>query len=88
MHADNLDFLFVSGVGIKKPSIGTPPPNSCPVCGIQLTPSDLESHFLTELDRLYKISNGSDRQRIRANYNAMHQNNAMMQEPDSGWEVG
>lgn len=87
LWGDNNNNFLISGVGIKKPPIGTPPPNSCPVCGIQLAPSELESHFLTELDRLYKLSNGSDRQRLRANYNAMHQNSAMMQEPDSGWEV-
>lgn len=75
---------------MKKPPLGTPPPNSCPVCGITLNSNELEAHFLTELDRLYKMSSGSDRQRLRASYGAnvgMHPNSGMMQEPDSGWEV-
>ncbi|KAG4068593.1 hypothetical protein HA402_004934 [Bradysia odoriphaga] len=75
---------------VKKQSIGTPPPNTCPVCGIQLNVNELEAHFLTELDRLYKLSNGSERQRLRANFNmtsGMHPTNGMLQGPDSRWET-
>lgn len=75
---------------MKKPNLGTPPPNSCPVCGIQLSSNELETHFLAELDRLYKLSSGPERQRIRTSFNlnpAMHPNNGMMQGPDSRWEV-
>lgn len=83
--------LHITGLQIKKPSIGTPPPNTCPVCGIQLAPNELESHFLTELDRLYKLSCGVDRTRIRTNFNIsslMHSNNGGMQPgTDSRWEV-
>lgn len=83
-------FLVCTGIGIKKPTLGTPPPNSCPVCGIQLSGNELETHFLAELDRLYKLSSGPERQRIRASFNinpAMHPSNGMMQGPDSRWEV-
>lgn len=76
---------------VKKPTIGTPPPNTCPVCGIQLNVNELETHFLTELDRLYKLSSGSERQRLRANFNmssGMHPTNGILQGPDSRWEVG
>lgn len=80
-----------TAVQIKKPSIGTPPPNTCPVCGIQLASNELETHFLTELDRLYKLSCGSDRQRLRTNFNIsslMHSTNGNMQPgTDSRWET-
>lgn len=33
-------------------------PSSCPVCGLTIPPGDLETHFVHELERLYKI-NGS-----------------------------
>lgn len=84
--------MYCLGVGLKKPTIGnTPPPNGCPVCGVQLTSNELETHFLAELDRLYKLSSGIERQRIRASLNlsvGLHQNNGMMQQgPDSRWEV-
>lgn len=39
--------------------------NQCPVCGIQLSPSELDSHFLTELDRLYRLTLPAERQRLR-----------------------
>lgn len=66
-------------------------PNTCPVCGIQLTTNELEAHFLTELDRLYKLSSGTDRQRLRTNFNIntlAHANNGVIQQgPDGRWEV-
>ncbi|CAH1121838.1 unnamed protein product [Ceutorhynchus assimilis] len=31
-------------------------PSSCPVCGITISPGDLEGHFMQELERLYKLS--------------------------------
>lgn len=31
-------------------------PSSCPVCGMTISPGDLESHFVHELERLYKLS--------------------------------
>lgn len=52
---------------MKKPTINTPPPNTCPVCGVQLAPHELEPHFHTELERLYKLSMGADRHRMRGN---------------------
>lgn len=82
---------FVLILGIKKTStIRTPPPNACPVCGIQLAANELETHFLAELDRLYKLSSGPERQRIRASFNlnpGIHSSNGMMQGPDNRWEV-
>lgn len=78
-------------IAIKKvTSIGTPPSNSCPVCGVHLMANELETHFLAELDRLYKLSSGPERQRIRASFNisnGMHMNNGLIQGPDSRWEV-
>ncbi|XP_055320054.1 protein Teyrha-meyrha-like isoform X2 [Sitodiplosis mosellana] len=71
-------------------SIGTPPSNSCPVCGVHLLSNELETHFLAELDRLYKLSSGPERQRIRASFNmnsGMHMNNGLIQGPDSRWET-
>lgn len=78
-------------IAIKKvTSIGTPPSNSCPVCGVHLLANELETHFLAELDRLYKLSSGPERQRIRASFNiasGMHMNNGLIQGPDNRWEV-
>lgn len=74
----------------KTTSIGTPPPNSCPVCGVHLSANELETHFLAELDRLYKLSSGSERQRIRNSFNlapGIHPNNGLIQTPDNRWEV-
>ncbi|CAH0562343.1 unnamed protein product [Brassicogethes aeneus] len=31
-------------------------PSSCPVCGLTISPGDLETHFMHELERLYKLS--------------------------------
>ncbi|XP_050497274.1 E3 ubiquitin-protein ligase Rnf220-like isoform X3 [Diabrotica virgifera virgifera] len=31
-------------------------PSSCPICGLTISPGDLESHFMHELERLYKLS--------------------------------
>lgn len=56
-----------------------------------MTVNELEAHFLTELDRLYKLSSGAERQRLRANFNmssGMHPTNGILQGPDSRWEVG
>lgn len=85
-------FVFIDlFAAIKKPTnIGTQRSNSCPVCGDQLLANELETHFLAELDQLYKLSTGQERQRIRASYNmnsAMHLNNGLIQGPDSRWEV-
>lgn len=34
-------------------------PSCCPVCGMAVTSGELETHFLHELERLYKLSNNS-----------------------------
>lgn len=39
-------------------------PDICPVCGIKLSPEEWNSHFLTELDRLYKLSSGMERSQL------------------------
>ncbi|XP_055705134.1 protein Teyrha-meyrha isoform X3 [Phlebotomus papatasi] len=76
----------IGGVPKKTPSIGTPPlPNSCPVCGIQLTSNELETHFLTELDRLYKLSTPAERQRLRATFSLPGLVGSPG--PDSRWET-
>lgn len=82
--------LFSGGAGgVKQPPIiGAPSPNSCPVCGIQLSASDFETHFLAELDRLYKLSQGNERQKIKASLgmNAMHGGGVELQGSDSRYE--
>uniref|UniRef100_A0A1B0CRQ0 Putative e3 ubiquitin-protein ligase n=1 Tax=Lutzomyia longipalpis TaxID=7200 RepID=A0A1B0CRQ0_LUTLO len=77
----------IGGVAAKKtPSMGTPPlPNSCPVCGVQLSPNELETHFLTELDRLYKLSTPAERQRLRATFSLPGMVGSPG--PDSRWET-
>lgn len=53
------------------PGLRPPPghvPDICPVCGIKLTPEEWNSHFLTELDRLYKLSSGMERTNLQATY--------------------
>ncbi|XP_059622398.1 protein Teyrha-meyrha-like [Phlebotomus argentipes] len=77
----------IGGVTAKKaPSMGTPPlPNSCPVCGIQLSSAELETHFLTELDRLYKLSTPAERQRLRATFSLPGMVGSPG--PDSRWET-
>lgn len=84
-------YFYFCSIAIKKPTnIGTQRSNTCPVCGDQLLANELETHFLAELDQLYKLSTGQERQRIRASYNmnsGMHLNNGLIQGPDSRWEV-
>lgn len=58
--------LSTSSISSSNSSSSHSPPNSCPVCGIQLSPNELDSHFLTELDRLYKLTTPAERQRLRA----------------------
>lgn len=84
-----LNFYFHI-LGVRKPSIGSSTSNSCPVCGIQLNSNELETHFLAELDRLRKLTLGSDRQQIRASFNMdsnLQNTNNMLQGPDNRWEV-
>lgn len=81
--------MFALFSGVRK-AIGSSTSNSCPVCGIQLNSSELETHFLAELDRLRKLSLGPDRQQIRASFNLetnLQNGNNMLQGPDNRWEV-
>ncbi|KAL5289896.1 hypothetical protein ACFFRR_009727 [Megaselia abdita] len=39
-------------------------PDICPVCGVKLSAEEWNSHFLTELDRLYKLSSGMERTQL------------------------
>ncbi|XP_058980022.1 protein Teyrha-meyrha [Musca domestica] len=53
------------------PGLRPPPghiPDMCPVCGIKLSADEWNSHFLTELDRLYKLSSGMERSNLQATY--------------------
>jgi uncharacterized Zn finger protein (UPF0148 family) len=45
-------------------------PSCCPVCGITLRSSDLEAHFVQEIERLERVSRAS-----RATSNAIHNTN-------------
>ncbi|XP_053954872.1 protein Teyrha-meyrha [Anastrepha ludens] len=43
-------------------------PDICPICGIKISAEEWNSHFLTELDRLYKLSSGLERTNLQASY--------------------
>lgn len=59
--------LGLSGHGALRPLPGHVP-DICPVCGIKLSSEEWNSHFLTELDRLYKLSSGMERSNLQATY--------------------
>ncbi|XP_062558993.1 protein Teyrha-meyrha isoform X1 [Armigeres subalbatus] len=72
----------------KKTFVGTPPPNSCPICGIQLAPSDLETHFSAELTRLTKMSSAAERLELRRTLSVdMHAMQNTLQGRTSRWET-
>lgn len=48
--------------------VGGHVPDICPVCGLKLSTEEWNSHFLTELDRLYKLSTGMERANVQATY--------------------
>ncbi|XP_058831746.1 protein Teyrha-meyrha isoform X2 [Topomyia yanbarensis] len=77
------------GIGPPKKSfVGTPPPNSCPICGIQLAPSDLETHFSAELTRLSKMSSAAERLELRRTLGVdMHAMQSTLQGRTSRWET-
>ncbi|XP_065165417.1 E3 ubiquitin-protein ligase RNF220-like [Atheta coriaria] len=54
-HGLKSGFLFDHDIATGKKKRD---PSSCPVCGLTIPPGDLETHFVHELERLYKI-NGS-----------------------------
>ncbi|CAD7006298.1 unnamed protein product [Ceratitis capitata] len=43
-------------------------PDICPICGVKISAEEWNSHFLTELDRLYKLSSGMERTNLQASY--------------------
>ncbi|XP_067648402.1 protein Teyrha-meyrha isoform X2 [Eurosta solidaginis] len=43
-------------------------PDICPICGIKISAEEWNSHFLAELDRLYKLSSGMERTNLQASY--------------------
>ncbi|XP_031335981.1 protein Teyrha-meyrha-like isoform X2 [Photinus pyralis] len=52
-HAINkTSFFFDHDISVKKKK----DPSCCPVCGMGISPGDLEAHFIHELERLYKLS--------------------------------
>lgn len=57
---------LVAHAGLRPPPGHVP--DICPVCGIKLSPEEWNSHFLTELDRLYKLSSGMERSNLQATY--------------------
>ncbi|KAK9890475.1 hypothetical protein WA026_010558 [Henosepilachna vigintioctopunctata] len=46
-------FLFEHDISLKQKKRD---PSSCPVCGSSIASGDLESHFMYELERLYKLN--------------------------------
>ncbi|XP_017072494.1 protein Teyrha-meyrha isoform X4 [Drosophila eugracilis] len=54
--------------GLQAAAAGGAIPEMCPVCGLKLSAEEWHSHFLTELDRLYKLSAGFERANLQATY--------------------
>ncbi|XP_017955862.1 protein Teyrha-meyrha isoform X6 [Drosophila navojoa] len=54
--------------GLQAAAAGGAIPDLCPVCGLKLSPEEWHTHFLTELDRLYKLSAGFERANLQATY--------------------
>ncbi|XP_022231146.2 protein Teyrha-meyrha isoform X4 [Drosophila obscura] len=54
--------------GLQAAAAGGAIPDMCPVCGLKLSPEEWHTHFLTELDRLYKLSAGFERANLQATY--------------------
>uniref|UniRef100_A0A8W7PX00 E3 ubiquitin-protein ligase RNF220 middle domain-containing protein n=1 Tax=Anopheles coluzzii TaxID=1518534 RepID=A0A8W7PX00_ANOCL len=72
----------------KKPFVGTPPPNACPICGIQLSPTDLETHFSAELSRLTKMTTHAERLELRRTLSVdLHTVQNNLQGRTSRWET-
>ncbi|CRL05102.1 CLUMA_CG017988, isoform A [Clunio marinus] len=62
--------------------------NSCPICGIQLSPDELESHFSAELGRLAKPNMYNERQEIRRTLSMeLHAVQSSLQSRSSRWET-
>jgi hypothetical protein len=62
--------------------------NSCPICGIQLAPDELEQHFSTELGRLAKPNMYNERQEMRRTLSMeLHAVQSSLQSRTSRWEV-
>ncbi|XP_017840929.1 protein Teyrha-meyrha isoform X2 [Drosophila busckii] len=54
--------------GLQAAAAGGAIPEMCPVCGLKLNAEEWHTHFLTELDRLYKLSAGFERANLQATY--------------------
>lgn len=54
--------------GLQAAAAGGAMPEICPVCGLKLSAEEWHTHFLTELDRLYKLSAGFERANLQATY--------------------
>ncbi|XP_032575132.1 protein Teyrha-meyrha isoform X1 [Drosophila sechellia] len=54
--------------GLQAAAAGGAIPEMCPVCGLKLSAEEWHTHFLTELDRLYKLSAGFERASLQATY--------------------
>lgn len=63
-------------------------PSCCPVCGLTLRPGELDTHFVQELERLYKLS-ASVRGRRLSSPHARDQHLANTDGSlEARWEVG
>ncbi|XP_018325529.1 E3 ubiquitin-protein ligase RNF220-like isoform X2 [Agrilus planipennis] len=76
--------LFDNGLSGKRRK----DPSSCPVCGMSISPGDLETHFMRELDRLYKL-NGSGSINLRTRRNEPSRPPALPGDsgPEGRWET-
>lgn len=77
--------------GLQAAAAGGAIPEMCPVCGLKLSAEEWHTHFLTELDRLYKLSAGFERASLQATYMfappCPAQENAI-RTSHNRWEVG
>jgi hypothetical protein len=86
-------FSHLSGIGPKKPiqiaaSGASATGHTCPICGIQLSLEELESHFSTELGRLAKPNMYNERQELRRTLSMeLHAVQSSLQSRTSRWEV-
>ncbi|KAH8286506.1 hypothetical protein KR054_010311 [Drosophila jambulina] len=54
--------------GLQAAAAGGAIPEMCPICGLKLSAEEWHTHFLTELDRLFKLSAGFERANLQATY--------------------
>lgn len=62
-------------------------PSCCPVCGLAVSPGELETHFLHELERLYKLSSTAAAAKTRRHEAPRPPAHPGDSGPDGRWEV-